>query len=73
MANISTYNEKSKGINLLNEVLKFIFKKGMLTTPVSTGGVFAKTKNELNTPDIQLLFAPASYESVNWEQQKWKN
>ena len=33
--------------------------------PVSTGGVFAKTKYELNTPDIQLLFAPASYESVN--------
>ena len=64
--NISTYNEKARGIRLLNEVLKYVFfKKGMLTTPVSTGAVFAKTRSELSTPNVQLLFAPASYESVN--------
>ena len=64
--NISTYNEKSRGIRLLNEVLKYVFfKKGMLTTPVSSGAAFAKTSKELSNPNIQLLFAPASYESVN--------
>ena len=64
--NISTYNEKSRGIQLLNEVFKYIFfKKGMLTTPVSTGAAFAKTSKEMSSPNVQLLFAPASYESVN--------
>ena len=64
--NISTYNEKSRGFHLLKEVFKYVFfKKGMLTTPVSTGAVFAKTRKELSNPNVQLLFAPASYDSVN--------
>ncbi len=64
--NISTYNEKSRGIPLLKEVFKYVFfKKGMLTIPVSTGAAFAKTRKELFTPNIQLLFAPASYDNVN--------
>ncbi len=63
---ISSYNEKSRGILLLNEILKyFLFKRGMLTTPVSSAGVFAKTKSELQNPNVQMLFAPASYQSVN--------
>ena len=63
---ISTYNEKSRGLYLLNEIFKYIFlKKGMLTTPVSSAGVFAKTKRELENPNVQMLFAPASYQSVN--------
>ncbi len=63
---ISTYNEKSRGLFLLNEVFKYcVFKKGMLTTPVSSAGVFAKTKQELLYPNVQMLFAPASYQSVN--------
>ncbi len=72
--NISTYNEKSRGLLLFNEILKFVFlRKGMLTTPVSTGAVFAKTKSELGTPDIQMLFAPASYQSVNVGTAKLEN
>ena len=64
--NLSTFNTESKGFNLLKEILNYYFlKKGLLTNPVSTAGVFAKTKKELSSPDIQMLFAPASFENEN--------
>ena len=64
--NLSTFNTESKGFNLLKEILNYyFFKKGLLTNPVSTAGVFAKTKKELISPDIQMLFAPASFENEN--------
>ena len=64
--NLSTFNTESKGFNLLKEILNYyFFKKGLLTNPVSTAGVFAKTKKELSSPDIQMLFAPASFENEN--------
>ncbi len=64
--NISTFNTESKGLSLLKEIFNYyFFKKGLLTNPVSTAGVFAKTKKELSSPDIQMLFAPASFENEN--------
>ena len=64
--NVSTFNTESKGLSLLKEIFNFyFFKKGLLTNPVSTAGVFAKTKKELSSPDIQMLFAPASFENEN--------
>ncbi len=63
---INSYNKNSRGFRLLREIFKYIlYNKGLLTNPVSTAGVFAKTRDELKTPDIQMLFAPASYQSEN--------
>jgi len=64
--NISTFNTESKGLSLVKEILNYyLLKKGLLTNPVSTAGVFAKTKNELKSPDVQMLFAPASFQNQN--------
>jgi choline dehydrogenase len=46
----------------LGNVLNFLaFKKGPLTSNVAEAGGFVKTKAELPTPDLQLLFAPGFF------------
>jgi choline dehydrogenase len=38
-----------------------IFKKGPLTSNVAEAGLFTRSREGLNVPDIQLLFGPAYY------------
>jgi choline dehydrogenase len=46
---------------LANLLRYFIFKTGPLTSNVAEGGLFLKTRDGLQTPDLQLLFGPAYY------------
>jgi choline dehydrogenase len=50
--------EKAK--HLLNYLL---FRKGPLTSNVPEAGGFIKTKNDLESPDLEIIFAPVYYMS----------
>jgi choline dehydrogenase len=61
--NAKTFNEQTRGLGLISSVLQYAFqKKGLLTLGPAHGAAFAKTRPELETPDIQLLFVPASFD-----------
>ena len=53
------YNDKARGINLVKQVAKYIFKRdGFLTLPSAPVVGFFKTRKELAAPDIQVHFIP---------------
>ena len=57
-------NERSHGLRLVAEVLRYaVSRKGLLTASPSHAGGYFKTRPELATPDMQLYFAPASYDA----------
>ncbi len=57
-----TLNELSRGLRLVGEVLRYaVNRKGLLATAPSHAGGYFKTRPGLETPDMQLYFAPASY------------
>jgi choline dehydrogenase len=57
-----TLNELSRGMRLVGEVVRYaITRKGLLATAPSHAGGYFKTRLGLETPDMQLYFAPASY------------
>ena len=54
-------NELSRGLKLVGQVLKYgLTRKGLLSYPVAHGCAFAKTRPELETPDMQIHFMAAS-------------
>lgn len=58
---IST-NQLARGPRLAGEVARFFARgKGALTFGVTTAQVFARSREGLASPDLQLLFTPASY------------
>jgi choline dehydrogenase len=59
----ATLNERAHGLPLAMEVLKYaLFQRGLLAMSPAHGGAFLRTRPELATPDLQLLFSPASFE-----------
>jgi choline dehydrogenase-like flavoprotein len=55
-------NERSHGLRLVGEVVRYAFtRKGLLASSPSHAGGYFKTRPGLETPDMQLYFAPASY------------
>ncbi len=55
-------NERSRGLRLLGEVVRYaVNRTGLLTASPSHAGGYMKTREGLETPDMQLYFAPASY------------
>lgn len=53
------YNDKARGLNLVKQVFKYVFKKdGFLTLPSAPVVGFFKTRKELASPDIQVHFIP---------------
>jgi choline dehydrogenase-like flavoprotein len=57
-----TANERSRGLPLAGEVLKYLFTgKGMLTYSASLVAASVKVLPESATPDIQCSFAPGSF------------
>jgi choline dehydrogenase len=52
--------DAEKLTNLLSYLL---FRKGMLTSNIAEAGGFIKTKDDLNAPDLEILFAPVFYMS----------
>lgn len=62
--NITTFNERARGITLIKEVLKYTFQgSGMLTLGTGTAACFFRSRAGLSAPDSQLMFAPGSYAS----------
>jgi choline dehydrogenase len=62
--NSISINQLSRGIRLAGEVARFFFAgNGALTFGVTTAQVFCRSRPELASPDLQLLFTPASYDS----------
>jgi choline dehydrogenase len=56
-------NKLARGIRLAREVVRFAFEgRGALTFGVTTAQVFCRSTPEKASPDLQLLFTPASYD-----------
>jgi choline dehydrogenase len=67
-----TLNEQTRGIALLKEIVKFYAqRRGALTFPPSIVCGFVRTRPELETPDVQFLFAHASYSEPQASAQGW--
>ena len=60
--NAETINEKSRGLKLVGEVLKFaLTRKGLLSLNPTLIYVFWKSDESIDNYDLQLTFTPASY------------
>ena len=59
---IETLNERGRGLSFANEVLRYFASgTGMLTYSASLCAASVKVLEESATPDVQCVFAPASY------------
>ena len=59
---IATLNERSRGIRFAGELMKYVLNgRGMLTYAASLVAASVKVLPESATPDVQALFASASY------------
>ncbi len=57
-------NELSRGLRLAREAVRYVLTgHGALTFGVTTAQVFCRSREGLASPDLQLLFTPASYDS----------
>lgn len=57
-----TFNQLSRGVRLCGEAIRFALTgRGALTFGVTTAQVFCHSREGLTSPDLQLLFTPASY------------
>ena len=62
LRDITSLNELSRPPSLLKEIAKFaLLGNGALTFGVTSAMVFTRSRVGLASPDIQLLFTPASY------------
>jgi choline dehydrogenase len=60
---LTTINQLSRGLPRAREVVRFVATgKGALTFGVTTAQVFCTSRDGLASPDLQLLFTPASYD-----------
>ena len=60
--NAVTINQLARGARLLREAVKFAtIGNGALTFGVTAAMVFCRSREGLSSPDLQLLFTPASY------------
>jgi choline dehydrogenase len=59
---VDTLNEKSRGLKLAGEVMRYVLSgRGLLTYGASLVAASVKVLPESATPDVQALFASASY------------
>jgi len=57
-----TLNEKTRGLGLMQEAVKFaLFRKGALTMSAGILGGFVKSREGLEVPDVQFHIAHASF------------
>ncbi|MBL8584978.1 MAG: GMC family oxidoreductase N-terminal domain-containing protein [Rhizobiaceae bacterium] len=62
LRDLTTINQLARGWRLAREVLKFgLLGRGALTFGVTSAMVFCRSREGLESPDLQLLFTPASY------------
>ena len=58
-----TLNERTRGLALVSELFNYMARgRGVLTVGASSCAAFAKSNPQLSAPDLQLSFAPASFE-----------
>jgi len=61
--NARSINELSRGLLLVGEIAKWLtVGRGALTFGVSSAQCFCRSREGLASPDVQLLFSPASYD-----------
>jgi len=57
-----TINELSRGVRLAREAVRYAaVGRGALTFGITAAMVFCRSREGLSSPDLQLLFTPASY------------
>lgn len=60
-------NKLSRGLRVVREAMRFAIEgRGALTFGVTTAQVFCKSSPEKASPDLQLLFTPASYDQARF-------
>jgi choline dehydrogenase len=60
--NARTLNERTRGLSLAGEVAKYLlFRKGVLSQSPGVALALCKSRPVLEHPDLQVIFAPASY------------
>jgi choline dehydrogenase len=60
-------NELARGVRLAGQVARFfLIGNGALTFGVTSAQVFARSREGLASPDLQLLFTPASYDALRF-------
>ncbi|MFT5509917.1 MAG: choline dehydrogenase [Hyphomicrobiaceae bacterium] len=60
-------NQYARGLRLAGEVGKWLVRgNGALTFGVSSAQIFCRSRDGLASPDIQLLFSPASYDEARF-------
>ena len=62
MKDLISINELARGARLLREIARYVLTgAGALTFGVTSAMVFCRSREGLSSPDLQLLFTPASY------------
>jgi choline dehydrogenase len=60
-------NKLSRGVRLAREAVRFAVEgRGALTFGVTTAQVFCRSSEDKASPDLQLLFTPASYDAARF-------
>ena len=67
--NAVSINQLAHGVRLAAEAVRFVATgRGALTFGVTSAQVFCRSRPELASPDLQLLFTPASYDAARFGQ-----
>jgi choline dehydrogenase len=67
-------NKLARGVRVVREALRFAFEgRGALTFGVTTAQVFCRSTPEKASPDLQLLFTPASYDPSKFGELEQEN
>ncbi|MBT3904122.1 MAG: FAD-binding protein [Rhodospirillales bacterium] len=62
LKNVTSLNQRTRGLPLVGEVLKYLlFRKGALTVPAGMVAGFVKSNPDLDEPDIQYHIANATF------------
>jgi choline dehydrogenase len=62
LVSIPTYNSQASLLHMASHAMRFFFrKKGPFTTPAIQAMALARTREELDEPDVQFHFLPVSY------------
>ncbi len=65
--NATSINQLAHGVRLAAEAVRFATTgRGALTFGVTSAQVFCRSRPELASPDLQLLFTPASYDAARF-------
>jgi choline dehydrogenase len=70
--NAVSINQLAHGVRLAAEAVRFVVTgRGALTFGVTSAQVFCRSREGLASPDLQLLFTPASYDAARFGQLEY--